>query len=62
MEEVKLLLFIDDTMQYIYIYIYKVPTKIRFELINELCEVARYDINILKSISFLYTNNELSEI
>ena len=60
MEEVKLLLFIDDIVQYIYIY--KVPTKIRLELINELCEVARYDINILKSISFLYTNNELSEI
>ena len=56
MEEVKLSLFIDDIMQYIYKPLKSHQKKIR---INELCEVARYNINILTSISFLYTNNEL---
>ena len=31
------------------------------ELINELIEVARYKINIQKSVAFLYTNNEILE-
>ena len=31
------------------------------ELINEFSKVARYKINIQKSVVFLYTNNELSE-
>ena len=31
------------------------------ELINEFSKVAGYKINIQKSVTFLYTNNELSE-
>ena len=31
------------------------------ELINEFIKVARYEINIQKSVAFLYVNNELSE-
>ena len=39
----------------------KVSTKKLLELINELSKVARYKINIQKSVAFLYTNNEQSE-
>ena len=31
------------------------------QLINKLGKVARYKINIQKSVAFLYTNNEISE-
>ena len=31
------------------------------ELISEFSKVARYKINTQKSLSFLYTNNEISE-
>ena len=31
------------------------------ELINEFSKVARYKINIQKSVALLYTNNQLSE-
>ena len=31
------------------------------ELINKVSKVARYKINIQKSITFLYTNNEILE-
>ena len=31
------------------------------ELVNEFNNVAKYKINIQKSVAFLYTNNELSE-
>ena len=39
----------------------KVSTQKLLELINEFRKVAGYKINIQKSVSFLYTNNELSE-
>ena len=39
----------------------KVPIKKRLELINEFSKVARYKINIQKSVDFLYTNNEITE-
>ena len=32
------------------------------ELINEFNKVVQYKINIQKSVTFLYTNNKLSEI
>ena len=32
------------------------------ELINKLSKVAGYKINIEKSVAFLYTNNEISEM
>ena len=35
-------------------------TKKLLELINEFGKVARYKINIQKSVAFLYANNELS--
>jgi len=31
------------------------------ELINEFSKVSGYEINIQKSVAFLYTNNEISE-
>ena len=31
------------------------------KLINQLGKVARYKINVQKSVAFLYTNNETSE-
>ena len=39
----------------------KVSTAKLLELINELSKVSGYKINIQKSVSFLYINNELSE-
>jgi len=33
--------------------------RILLELINEYSKVARYKVNTLKSVAFLYTNNEL---
>ena len=39
----------------------KVSTPRLLELINEFSKVAGYKINIQKSVTFLYINNELSE-
>ena len=39
----------------------KYTTKKLLELIKELSKVAGYEVNIWKSVAFLYTNNELSE-
>ena len=39
----------------------KDSTRKLFELINEFSKVAGYKINIQKSDTFLYANNELSE-
>ena len=36
-------------------------TKKLLDLISEFGKVAGYKVNILKSVAFLYTNNELSE-
>ena len=36
-------------------------TKKLLDLINEFGRTARYKVNIQKSKSFLYTNNEISE-
>ena len=53
-------LFVEDLILYV-----ENPediTKKLLELINEFCKVAGYTINIEKSVVFLYTINELSEI
>ena len=58
-KEVKLSLFADDMILYI-----ENPrdfTRKLLELINEYSKVARYKINIEKSLAFLYTNNEKIE-
>ena len=39
----------------------KDTTRKLLELINEFGKVAGYKINIQKSVSFLYTNNKVSE-
>ena len=39
----------------------KDSTKKLVELINEFYKVARYKINIQKLVTFLYTNNQLTE-
>ena len=58
-KEVKLSLFADDMI----LYIENPKDGIRklLELISEGSKVAAYKINIQKSLSFLYTNNEKSE-
>ena len=58
-EEVKLSLHADDMI--LYIENSKNATQKLFDLINKFSKVARYKINIQKSVSFLYTNNEVSE-
>ena len=58
-EEIKLLLFADDMIQYI-----ENPKKtIRklLELISKFSKVAGYKVNTQKSFALLYTNNEKSE-
>ena len=40
----------------------KGSTKKLLELINEFSKVAGYKINIQKSVTFLYANNELTEM
>ena len=40
----------------------KDSTRKLLELINEYTKVARYKINTQKSLAFLYTNNEKTEI
>ena len=58
-EEVKLSLFADDMI----IYVENPKDTIRklLELISEFNKIAGYDINMQKSLAFLYTNNETSE-
>ena len=58
-EEVKLSLFADDMI--LCIEKPKNSTKKLLELMNEVSKVARYKINIQKSVAFIYTSNELSE-
>ena len=36
-------------------------TRKLLELINEFCKVARYKVNIQKSVEFIYTNNKKLE-
>ena len=59
-KEIKLSLFADDMM----LYIENPKDNIRklLELISEFSKVAGYKINTQKSLAFLYTNNEKSEI
>ena len=59
-EEVKLSLFADDMI--LYIENPKYSTRKLLELISEYSKVAGYKINTNKSIAFLYTNNEKTEI
>ena len=58
-EEVKLSLYADDII--LYIENPKDSTQKLLELINEFSKVTAYKINIQKSVTFLYTNNEISE-
>ena len=59
-EEVILSLFADDMI--LYIENPKDATRKLLELISEFGKVAGYKINAQKSLAFLYTNNEKSEI
>ena len=58
-EEVNLSVFADDMI--LYIENPKYATRKLIELINECGKVAGYKINELKSLAFLYTNDEISE-
>ena len=58
--KLKLPLFSDDKI--LYQENPKDTTRKLLELINEFGKVARYKINTQKSMSFLHTNNERSEI
>ena len=58
-EEVKQSLYTDDMI--LYIENPKDSTQKLLELINKFSEVAAYKINIQKSVTFLYTNNEILE-
>ena len=58
-EEVKPSLFADDMI--LYIENPKDATRKLLELINEYSNVEGYKINTLKSLAFLYTNNEKTE-
>ena len=58
-EEVKLSLYADDMIPYIENP--KDSTQKLLELINEFKKVEGYNINIQKSVVFLYTDNEISE-
>ena len=57
-KEVKLLQFADNMIPYIENS--KDAPKKLLELLNELSKVAGYNINIQKSVVFLYNNNKLS--
>ena len=57
-EEVKLSLFADNMI--FYRENPKASTVKILEIINEFIKVAGYKINVQKSLSFLYTNNEIS--
>ena len=56
----KLSLFADDMI--LYIENPKDSTRKLLELINKYSKVAGYKINTQKSLAFLYTNNEKTEI
>ena len=58
-QEVKLSLFADNMI----LHMENPKDSIRklLELISEICKVAGYKINTLKSLAFLYTNNEKAE-
>ena len=58
-EQVKLSLFADDII--LYIENLKDTTRKVLELNDEFGKVARYKINIQKSVAFLYPNNKVSE-
>jgi len=58
-EEVKLSLYADDMI--LYIENPKDFTRKLLKLINEFSKVAGYKINIQKSVTSLYTNNEILE-
>ena len=58
--ETKLSLFADDRI--LYIKNPKHSTRKLLELINEYSKVAGYKINTQKSLAFIYTNNEKTEI
>ena len=58
-EEVKLSLYADGMI--LYIENPKDSTQKLLDLINEYSKVAGYKINSQKLVSFLYTNNEISE-
>ena len=58
-EEVKLSLSADDMI--LYIENPKDATRKLLELINKFGRVAGYNINVQKSLAFLYTNDEKSE-
>lgn len=57
-EEIKLPLFADEIL---YLENPKDSTKRLLEMINELNKIVGYKINILESVAFLYTNNEVEE-
>ena len=58
-EEVKLSLYADDMILYIENPKDSAPKLL--ELINKFSKVAGYKIHIQKSVTFLYTNNEILE-
>jgi hypothetical protein len=58
-EEVKLSLFADNMISYLKYW--ENSTKKFLEIINTSSKVARYKINLQKSVAFLYTNNEQTE-
>jgi hypothetical protein len=58
-EEIKLSLFADNMI--LDLRDLKNSTKKLLEIINSFSKVARYKINIQKSVAFLYTNNEQTE-
>ena len=58
-EEIKLSLFADDMI--LYIEKPEDTTRKLLELINEYSKVAGYKIITLKSLAFLYINNEKTE-
>ena len=58
-EVIKLFLFADDMI--LYIYNPKDSTPRLLELIQQFGSVAGHKINAQKSVAFLYTNNETEE-
>jgi hypothetical protein len=58
-EEVKLCLFADDMI--LYLRDTKKSAKKLQEIINSFSKVSRIQINIQKSVAFLYTNNAQTE-
>nr|KAF6427892.1 hypothetical protein HJG63_008375 [Rousettus aegyptiacus] len=58
-EEVKLSLFVDDMI--LCIEKPKDSTRTLLETISKYSKVSGYEINVKKSVAFLYSNNEVSE-